>query len=581
MWQRLSKLQIWLVAGFITCLLIVFYLSFGRVWPAQASDSLIPAYSEPAEDSHPVIRLVARARHDFRRRSGQQSRSLPEAIRHYKERYSINPPPHFDKWYEFVEANDIPLRDEYDDIFECLKPFWGLPPALIRKNVATAIATNDYITGVSIRRGEIIMTERGEEWRRKGIKSAIEPFAYLLPDLDIAFNRHDEPRTIIPYDQLAQLLKKADENHATYSMRRDTWSSRPSDLDSMLEGQVNRSPFIECNHPFTWPISTLSCPPDSPARALNVDDTYGPDATGAYTLDPFYFVRNRTAITDICNQPLLRGAHSFFNSPNTWSITHDPIPIFSPSKVSTFQDILFPAPWYLAEMTQHDSSLDMPWSEKQDSLYWRGATTSGFSDHGVWHYQNRQRFVQSVEKPGEGFTMKKGASGDWNVQEVRREAYENWFDVHFYLIDNCAESDCEAQQNYFDVKPRDPYDINWKHKFLLDIDGNAFSGRFYTFLESNSLTLKQALFREWHEARVVPWVHYIPLGFNQSDHLEILRFFNDEVDGQKLALEIAQESSKWAQQTLRHTDMQAWAFRLLLEYARLVDDSRNEVGISF
>lgn len=585
-WKRLSGQTILKTIGISVCSLLFLYLVFGVNWSGKRSGTSPPTYSPPPtnllplEHKHPIIDLVTAARLNFSSLLERQPKSLDEIVKRYKERHSIDPPPYFDKWYEFVQKNQVQLPDEYDDIFEGLRPFWGISPALIRRKVATAIATNDYITGVSLRRGRISITERGEEWRRNGIKAAIEPFIYLLPDLDIAFNRHDEPRTIIPYDQLSQLQERANQNYAKHSVKQRTWSARPQNLDSVLENQVNRSPFIECTHPFTWLISTLSCPPDSPARTISFDgtDDYDPEIGKAYTLNPVDLVQNRTAATDVCGQPLLRDLHSFFNSPNTWSITHDPIPIFSPSKPTTFHDILFPAPWYLANMAVYDKALDLPWNEKVTMLYWRGATTSGFSDHGSWHFQNRQRFVESVEYPGKSSIMRKLESGDWTVEEVQRESYRQFFNVHFYLIDNCAGDDCQAQKDYFDVRDKDPYEENWKYKFLLDIDGNAFSGRFYSFLQSNSLVLKQALFKEWHEARIKPWVHYIPVGFNNSDHLELVRFFAEE--GQDLAQEIAQKSSDWAKKNLRLEDMQAWVFRLLLEYARLVDDNRDELGFS-
>lgn len=90
--------------------------------------------------------------------------------------------------------------------------------------------------------------------------------------------------------------------------------------------------------------------------------------------------------------------------------------------------------------------------------------------------------------------------------------------------------------------------------------------------------MKQALYREWHEDRIRPWVHYIPLGLNGSDWLEIVRFVTEDEGGQRLAQEIAEESRDWAAKSLRRVDLQAWMFRLLLEYARLVDDHRGELG---
>ena len=219
---------------------------------------------------------------------------------------------------------------------------------------------------------------------------------------------------------------------------------------------------------------------------------------------------------------------------------------------------MFPAPWYLSNRVGYDKANDVPWSENEDVFYWRGTTTSGYSDGGVWRLQERQRYVESVEIPGTGLILRNlGGTGEWVSEEVPRQTYAGMFNVHFAKLHQCSERDCQEQNEYFEVKTEDIYEENWKNKFLLDIDGNAFSGRFYTFLQSKSLTLKQALFRQWHEARIVPWVHYIPFGFNGTDHLEIMRFFTEHEEGKRMAREIAEECSEWASQSLRHVDMQA------------------------
>lgn len=174
--------------------------------------------------------------------------------------------------------------------------------------------------------------------------------------------------------------------------------------------------------------------------------------------------------------------------------------------------------------------------------------------------------------------LRKGNDDRWRAEEVAREQYQDLLDVHFGSVGQCSEEDRAEEKEYFDVRTNDPFNVNLKHKSLLDIDGNAFSGRFYAFLQSRSLVLKQALFREWHEDRIVPWVHYIPLRLNGTDHLEVMRFLTQEEEGQRLAREIAEESREWVGRSLRKVDMQAWMFRLLLEYARLVDDQRDELG---
>jgi hypothetical protein len=75
-----------------------------------------------------------------------------------------------------------------------------------------------------------------------------------------------------------------------------------------------------------------------------------------------------------------------------------------------------------------------------------------------------------------------------------------------------------------------------------------------------------ALFGEWHEEWLKPWVHYVPLSVRGEEHLESFRYFSSEEDDKVQAKQIADDWRVWARQVLRHMDMEAWLFRLLLEY---------------
>jgi hypothetical protein len=106
----------------------------------------------------------------------------------------------------------------------------------------------------------------------------------------------------------------------------------------------------------------------------------------------------------------------------------------------------------------------------------------------------------------------------------------------------------------------------WKWKYLLDIDGHGLSGRFYPMMKSKSLVFKCAMFREWHDEWLWPWVHYIPLGLDGSDWFETVRYFALDEMGREEGRKIAAEGRDWARKVLRTEDMEAWVFRLLLEY---------------
>ncbi|RVX67744.1 hypothetical protein B0A52_07867 [Exophiala mesophila] len=546
-----------------------FSLGLSRPAPAAAAP---PPPPPRLPEVHPIEYLVSNARDSFSQVTARQSQTLEEAVHEYQRRYGISPPPNFDKWYEFAVSNNVRLIDEYDTINELLLPMWAFSPFAIRQKVKKAFGGNDHVLQISIRGDNVAgYYNKGTNWRLKIIRNTIQIFAEWLPDMDMVFNMHDEPRVIIPHDDLARLVKRGREVRKTVgkdkSSASNVWSSPAKDL---IQGFYNTSiirPFNEYAHQFTWAISRSSCPPDSPARSLDLDGYPADDDTTPYIYPPLNFVQNHTLMTDICQMPSLENTYGFFNKPNAWSVSHDFLPIFSPSKISSFSDILYPAPWYLQEMVSIDDAKDLPWEEKADLLYWRGTTTSGFSEQGVWPRQNRQRFMTQAEKPGREHILKLDSDSElgWQLEETDRSTLQHLYNTHFTFIGQTSKEDRVAQKKYFDVRPDEDFQNVTLYKYLLDLDGNAFSGRFHAFLGSHGLAVKMALFREWHNEVIMPWVHYIPLNLYGSDHFEVMRYLTQESKGQELAAEIARESREWAHNVLRQVDMQAYIFRLLLE----------------
>ncbi|KAJ5531818.1 hypothetical protein N7527_005211 [Penicillium freii] len=113
------------------------------------------------------------------------------------------------------------------------------------------------------------------------------------------------------------------------------------------------------------------------------------------------------------------------------------------------------------------------------------------------------------------------------------------------------------------------------------MDGHAYSGRFYAFMRSKSVPLKLTFFREWHENVLIPWVHYVPLNKDTDEIAEIVRFFEQDSAGQEIARTICEEGQSWVAKTLRNDDMDVYMFRLMLEYARVQDDRRENLGFIF
>jgi hypothetical protein len=157
------------------------------------------------------------------------------------------------------------------------------------------------------------------------------------------------------------------------------------------------------------------------------------------------------------------------------------------------------------------------------------------------------------------------ATPNWQPQDVSRRDYADIIDVAFSHVGQCDEDDCISQKEFFAVTDRVDQQDAWRYRYLLDIDGNAFSGRFYAFLRSNSLVLKLGLFQEWHMEWLKPWTHYIPVSLIGDDWLETVRYFAGEASGKVQGPLMAKKGQEWASKALRNEDIEVWFFRLLLE----------------
>lgn len=117
----------------------------------------------------------------------------------------------------------------------------------------------------------------------------------------------------------------------------------------------------------------------------------------------------------------------------------------------------------------------------------------------------------------------------------------------------------------------------------MDLDGAGFSGRFLPFLQSRCLPFKAAVFREWWDARVRAWVHFVPLDVRLRGLWSTLAYFAGVGEGGRSGRveegeAIAERGREWAERVLRKEDMEVYFFRLLLEWGRLTDERRDEIG---
>lgn len=528
---------------------------------------------------HPIYRITGDGLRLFDAVKSRQSRSLSEAVAEYNRRYGMPPPPHFDKWYDFAVTRGTVLIDEFDTIYHNLLPFWALEPRTIRSRTREDLGYNNRLVGISIRKGQVgNLGEEGKDgFLSTSVHNMVASFAHLLPDMDLAFNVHDEPRVVVPHDDLNRMVTLGQEAQSHLLSSKQVLVNQFSPSSKEFHEDIPDMPttrFHDLGMQETWLFGRLSCPLESPARQLSSDVSDSQDILADTLLG---LVLNDTAHSDICQTPSLRYRLGLFDKPNACKFSPELTPVFSMSKLSSFQDIIYPSPWYYTDQTYFDQDKAVNWSEQTRQVYWRGATSGGFSDKGTWRYQLRQYLVDRLTHPHPNETQlllsrkqlapaqcALGWQDRWDLHETSIESNE-MFNLKFSEVKQCSRADCNDEDDYFGTAQREQQSEAWKYRYLLDMDGNAYSGRFYAFLQSYATVLKLSFFREWHADTLFPWVHYVPLSLKTSGYAELLRFFEEEPEGQEVAKLIADSGRDWAQATLRHEDIEVYMFRLLLE----------------
>lgn len=170
-----------------------------RLGPLVASGTW---WRKGGSTEHPIDRLIKGAEREFAAKLAKETQTLPDAAAAYRKRRGRHPPPGFDKWHKFArEKNAIIVEDFWDQIYHDLEPFWALDSAKIRRDA------HEFEMRIEIR-GHKAST--GSDWFWTQIWLAmIQTIEHLLPDMDLALNAMDEPRTVVPWEEINGYMKSA------------------------------------------------------------------------------------------------------------------------------------------------------------------------------------------------------------------------------------------------------------------------------------------------------------------------------------------------------------------------------------
>lgn len=599
---------------------VIFFTFLVVLYPAALRPNL--AYF------HPIDMLIydAKSQHKYYESYATQSYNLDEAVAQYRRRYRMTPPPAFETWYQYALMRNSVVMDRYDQIHYDMLPFWSIPSSQLRHSTWELMSNpwND-IGGITIRDGTASVLDNvpgTHRWMLDGVVAMINKFSQYLPDMDLAFNLNDEARVAVPnrdIERLRQAAVAVDDRSGKQSWsaaRADGWAAISEEPfpGTILQDMSFQNTFFD--------FGSASCEPSSPARATQ--DLYSHSHLCLSCTEPHslgQFLSNWSLSADICHQPDMANLHGFYLSPAAFRGSHALVPIFTQSKPDGFHDILYPSAWNYMDKavyaptdpsgdpnTENYNSghPDPPFEAKHNTLFWRGATSEGVSsgDH-TWRGMTRQRLVHLANNltssAHDAATMllptESKEGGRYRYTLVPGNAIKDLgLSTDIAIVDKitrCGGSglhDCKDQEAEFALVPPADFQSHWQYRYLFDLDGAGFSGRFLAFLQSHSLPFKTALFREWYDERMTAWHHFVPLDIRLHAVWSTLAYFagvNGTLPGGRRVemaphLEegkrIAEQGRDWAGQVLRKEDMEIYFFRVLLEWGRLTDDNRENLG---
>jgi hypothetical protein len=580
----------------------------------------VPIEAEPAViGPHPIDHLINEAKKTQHALLAKRTTKLAAAADAYRKRRGRHPPPGFDKWFKYAKThNAIIVEDFFDQIYHDLTPFWGLPAKHIRQHAKQLPFT------ISVRNHQMQKFQDDSNWMSiwNGMVKEIKDY---LPDLDMPMNVMDEPRLIVPWEEINKYVQAEHESRNFAPSHEVIKKLSPLDVDTD-QGEKIKVDFIEKGE--YWDIARVACAPDSPSRSVPAATNFTgpppyctgqsggdcpptPDASIWLSLEGF--VSNWTAVKDPCLQPELRETHGSFIEPLSQSTTRSLIPLFGGSKLPMNNDILIPPAMYWEKESIYATgdTHGVGWEQKAARLAWRGGATGGKHHKENWSRFQRLRFISLMN--GTQLREAQQMADEPETPSFKLQPYQDYLgkagqhmdlgawldklaDVGFTDLlcsvkhEDKEDHSCPYMDPYFKLVKGIPLEKMYDFKYLPDIDGNSFSGRYLAFLRSASLPIKATVYSEWHDSRLIPWAHFVPMHNSFVDIYGILKYFigitKTTLDGEvqvenghdKEAKALALAGQDWARKVLRNEDMLIYVMRLMLEYARICDDKRESLG---
>lgn len=494
-----------------------------------------------ATHMHPIEDIITQAESGFQELLHRQSTSLADAEQEYKRRYKMEPPPGFDAWFQYAVSHGSKIIDDYDTMYSTITRFWSLSGQRVRqamREIQQSANADVWTCKRFSKSGEIKCAHPRRSFDRHISdllnNDAVMAMIGIGPDVEFLVNHLDEPRVLLP----------TSESTARTGIK-----------------------FTDLSHRSTWQTITQYC--------RNVTQRSDYDMrVNKYGLR---FLQDRAASMDICRHQEYEHLHGLFRSPTSMHLMEGVAPVLSTGAPSIMRDILFPSPAYIEKQFAYSPTHDLDWDLKRNNVYWAGSTSGAFATGSGWSKFHRQRFVGFAQYLQKAKNYAYLALGREGVIEQVTSSFLNsrFYDVAFTKIYQGTRQKRREQMFFYNMKAWADKNEAFRSRFVFDLDGNGISSRWYRFLASKSVPLRQTLLREWHDDRLVPWVHYVPVSQSMGELPELVAYLTSTPEGRQHAKASADQGAEWFQQALRHEDMGIYVCRLLLELARLQDPDRH------
>ncbi|KAI5457934.1 hypothetical protein BGZ63DRAFT_53335 [Mariannaea sp. PMI_226] len=552
---------------------------------------------------HPISDYIYKAstKHEKWKRHVATSASLPVAIKIYKDRHGgKNPPPSFSAWYGL--AKDTVVIDQFDQIETDLSPFSSFSPKNLRKRITRATELPG-VHKITITDGKAfsfpaVGTGNEEEEELNLLVAMIDNFAKYLPNMILPINLSPTPR-VIPTWEEANGRSHADLAPIVNLISRSADGSNATE-ETLGMGvklglsEVERVPTIS---PLKYrQMQVDGCGPGSQTRTSphwNIG-TFCATCIRKYSRGPFMVHWDKSM--DFCEQADAKYLHGMsLSSPHAEPI-RDMLPLFGPSKTQPFQDIMIPIPGTKADA----ADIDWDFRKRHDTLFWKGKLQDGTISDQALRGSPKMRLLNMIVRPDPKdkvsmvLPISTEDSISYRFEKVSLAEVNNVlpFNVGISNFTNCTGRNCELiKQVYGSKEDGKQESLEYRYVLVVDEDGGP-PPDFMRLLRSKSVPFLSTMFRTWYTERLIPWLHFVPIDVRyQALHTTVAYFAGTEKRGKingrhtkipahgRDAEWIGHQGALWVHDAMGDKDMEAYLFRLLIEWGRLVDDKRDEIGL--